>query len=405
MNGEQVVPPELDPTGPGEYIFTGPDRQAFELIPASELTKEPTSIHWLLKGIIEENSLNLIFGEPAAGKSLFVLDWAFCITAGIEWNGSKTKQAEVIILAGEGFSGMKRRLAALEQKYQIDAPSSLLISRNSAQLLDEANAEDVAQSIQDICSKPGLIVIDTLHRNMIGDENSASDIGTLLQNIDRYFKPTGAAILIVHHSGHVQRDRSRGSSSIRGAMDAEFSVNKNGNIVTLSCHKAKDFDPPKPQEFKLVNTQINGWIDEDGQPQTSVILEHIGESSKQYNKPQALTGRNQAILNALYRALEQDGIQPSPDIKNRFAGFEYGKRVVHIDHWRKEAYRVIAVDSTSKNETEAKRKAFERAQDTLLKNHIQIFDAYCWIINDYNPDISGQDPDKLKTGVKNEVTL
>jgi RecA-family ATPase len=92
-------------------------KSLFPLVSASTMTDKPVQIEWLVENFLEQGSLNLLFGEPASGKSLFALDWAFCMTAGMDWHGYQTKQIDVVIIAGEGFAGMKRRLKALEGKY------------------------------------------------------------------------------------------------------------------------------------------------------------------------------------------------------------------------------------------------------------------------------------------------
>ncbi len=167
----------------------------FPFISAREMTLKPIRINWLLDGFIERESLNLLFGEPGAGKSLFALDWAFCIAAGIDWHGYSTKQADVVIVAGEGYAGLSRRVKALEQKYNRLAPDSLYISKRPAQLMDKDNVQWVADTIKAMCSNPGLIIIDTLHRNIEGDENSSQDIAKFISNLDNYLKPLGAAVL------------------------------------------------------------------------------------------------------------------------------------------------------------------------------------------------------------------
>jgi RecA-family ATPase len=45
---------------------------------------------------------------------------------------------------------------------------------------------------------------------MDGDESSSKDIGKFIKNLDLHIKSLGAAILIVHHSGHGDKERSRG---------------------------------------------------------------------------------------------------------------------------------------------------------------------------------------------------
>ena len=169
------------------------------------------------------------------------MEWAFCIALVLEWRGFPTKKADVVIVAGEGFSGYARRLKALEIKYRVKASANLFVSKRPAQLLGRGSARLVAGSVKAACPNPGLVVIDTMHRNADIDENSSQDIGKFINNLDEFLKPLGAAVLIVHHSGHNDKGRSRGSCAIRGALDAEFSVTKNEDFITLSCLKSKDF--------------------------------------------------------------------------------------------------------------------------------------------------------------------
>lgn len=350
---------------------------AFPLIPASELTVKPVRINWLVEGIIERDSLNLLFGEPGAGKSLFALDWAFCMAAGIDWHGYRIQQTDVVIVAGEGFAGLARRLKALEVKYNRKTPERLFISQRPAQLLDEKNAQWVADSIKALCPNPGLVIIDTLHRNMEGDENSSQDIAKFVNNLDNYLKPLGAAVLVVHHSGHGQKDRSRGSSSIRAAMDGEFSATKGEAGIVLSCHKAKDFEAFKPLQFSLKPTDLD-WLDDDDEPMTSVYLEHQGEA-KPATKKRKLSARDDAIITALTEAIDQHGIAPSAEIKDKFSGFSGNDRkIVNIEHWREKAYKAIVVDA---NTDDARRMAFKRCRDKLLDQGLTVeYDNFAWRI-------------------------
>ncbi len=373
-------PPELRPQAVNlpEFKFTS----------ASDLTAQPTPTDWLLENFVEKGSLNLLFGEPGACKTLFALEWAFCMAAGLSWNDCRTKQTDVVIIVGEGYRGTGRRFKALEAKYGIKAPARLFISQRPAQLSDEVNTQWVAKSIEALCPNVGLVIIDTLHRNMTGDENSSQDIGQFINNIDTFIRPLGAAVLVVHHSGHGVKDRSRGSSSIRAAMDGEFSCVKSNDLITLSCCKAKDFEAVAPLQFSIKKTALDGWLDSDGEQINSVYLEYEGtgstDGSKNKSRPR-LSGRNDAILTALGRAIDRYGIEPSTDITDRFGGFGMteGRKVVHLDDWRKEAYPVIDVEPSDRDrEADRKRTAFNRAKETLRKNHIQTMNDYWWKILD-----------------------
>lgn len=355
------------------------EKISFPLVSASTMTDKPVQIEWLVENIIEQSSLNLLFGEPASGKSLFALDWAFCMTAGKDWHGYRTKQTDVVIIAGEGFAGMQRRLRALEIKYQIKAPAALFISKQPAQLMDENNAQLVANSIKVMCASPGLVIIDTLHRNMDADENSSKEFGKFINNLDTYMKPLGVAILIVHHSGHGNTNRSRGSSAIRAAMDGEFSVQKNkDNIITLTCHKAKDFEPLAPLCFVLKPTELE-WLNSDGEPMTSVYLDYKSEAITKTNKSR-LSDRDEVILASLATAIAEHGAEPAAEIKAEYKCFDSptGKlqKVVNIEHWKEKAYQALEAETDTEN---ARRMAFNRCRKKLLSQGIIVeYENYVW---------------------------
>ena len=86
--------------------------------------------------------------------------------------------------------------------------------------MDPVSAARVAQAVEALAADhgtPKLIIVDTLARNLgNGDENSNADIGMFINNIDIHLRSRfGAAVLIVHHTGHLEKDRSRGASSLR----------------------------------------------------------------------------------------------------------------------------------------------------------------------------------------------
>lgn len=363
---------------PETIAVTIPEKpRQFQLIPASELTKQPIPIRWLIRHYIPKSSVIEVFGAPGSGKSFVALDMAFCVSNGLDWHTQSTQPGTVIYLAGEGFAGIGQRLRALEIKHGIKA-NNLIISQQPASLTDEQNAAWVADAIHQ--HNPELIVIDTLSRNFgPGDENSSRDMNAFIFNLDLHIRGE-AAVLIIHHSGHAEKSRARGSSVLFGAVDMEYSLSKSENKLVLANTKSKDFEPPRPLSFKLRQQELD-WIDDQGEQVKSAILEPTEWHPSKDSKPR-LSARNQAILTALERAICLHGIKPEKAITERFAGFGFGsgRHVVHVDHWRKEAYPVIDVDSTDSIGADAKRKAFNRARDTLRKNHVQTMNGFWWVI-------------------------
>lgn len=359
----------------------GQAKPPFPFSRANELTANMVKITWLLFNFIEAGSLNLLFGEPCAGKSLFALEWAFCIAAGLTWCGLRTVQTDVVIIAGEGHAGLCRRLKALELKYGVKAPARLFISQRPANLSNAIEVQWIADTVKNLCENPGLIIVDTLHRNMDGDENNSQDISRFIANLDGFVKPLGAAVLVVHHSGHGQKDRSRGSSSIRAAMDGEFSATKDGGAITLKCHKAKDFEALKPMQFSLKQVELD-WFNEDGEPLTSVYLEHGGEALPTA-KRRKLTPREDAILTSLGEALAAYGVEPTAEIKAKFGVLDslldQTQKIVSTEHWRELAYQEALSDCKT---DDARRVAFKRSQEKLINQAgVVVYDNYAWFSN------------------------
>ena len=340
------------------------------------ITDKPKPHDWLIKGLIERNSVGLVFGKPASGKSFLVMDWAFCVAAGIDWDGKPTKQCDVFYVAGEGFAGMARRFKALELKYD-KVVDNIFMSEMPTELMSSVAMAELANVIQGTSENPALIIFDTVHRNFGGgDENSSKDFGIVMNNVDMFLKPINATVLFVHHSGHSQTERIRGSSAIQGSLDIEYKVSKDAEgIIEVANTKAKEIMPPPPMNFKMVQQDL-GWIDEDGNSITSVILESTEATIADTPKRKPLSARNEAILNALSRVISLNGIKPNIDITERFGGFGNGARVTTQDLWREEALKVI----DAKNHG-AKKTAFSRGIDILRENHVQFFDGYYWIIS------------------------
>lgn len=358
----------------GSLPYSSHARNApFSFVPCSDLLAGPKAARWLIRGWIEAASLNMLFGDSSTGKSFVALDWCLCIATGRVWNGCTVRQGAVFYIAGEGKAGLGRRMAAWGIHHGADlADAPFFVSERAAALMNEVEAENIAQSVRDLAEmhgNPALVVVDTLHRNMgDGDENSPKDFGIFLDNIDKLIRgPLGCAVLIVHHSGHVEKSRSRGSSSIRAAMDGEFCLQFEGaheqGIRKLSTTKMKDSEPPEPLTFGAeVITLPPPWIDEETiTPLTSLVLTRT--TAKPLPRTKELARQAKIALEVL-QVLLQDAVAP--------AG---GTAAVPENTWRKECYSAGVSDGGN----EAKRAAFRRARDTLKKaSMVSCRDGVCW---------------------------
>src|SRR3954468_7600235 len=81
------------------------------LLRDDEVEKLPLP-RWLIKDIIQERALILLYGEPGCGKSFLAIDWSFCVQSGESWAGRGTTQGDVVYVAAEGAFGLGSRCRA-----------------------------------------------------------------------------------------------------------------------------------------------------------------------------------------------------------------------------------------------------------------------------------------------------
>lgn len=248
------------------------------LIPADEFSAKPAPISWLIKGWLQAESLIMVHGPSGGGKTFVVMDMALHLASGrANWCGLKVKPCPVVYLAGEGHHGLRGRVAAWKHHH---AASSLnmWLSRDGLDLNTPAGLAKTRDRIRALPDRPGLIIVDTLHRFLLGDENSTQDTRTMIDACDALQREFLASVILVHHTG-VSEDaqhRARGSSSWRGALDIEISVipGKDGGPLQLVQRKSKDAELSEPLAMRLQRTSIPGWTDDDGEPVTSAVVTH-----------------------------------------------------------------------------------------------------------------------------------
>jgi hypothetical protein len=226
----------------------------------------------LVKGLLDQGALSVLYGASNTGKTFASLDMAVSQSAGLPWAEMKTAGLPTVYIATEGGGGILKRIAALEQKYGRldDIPFRLL--RASVNLLDaKADLRPLIASL--ICLRRelgglGMIVIDTLARALgSGDENRSTDMGAFIENVDEIRKATGAHILLVHHTGKDAANGARGWSGLRGAIDTELELTE--NLITAT--KQRDLDKNLCLSFDLRSVEL--WRDEDGKHVTSALVE------------------------------------------------------------------------------------------------------------------------------------
>ena len=242
----------------------------------------------------------MVHGPSGAGKSFAVLDWCLHIASEkAEWRGNKVRNGAVVYLAGEGHHGLRARLAAWKHHNRVTS-TQMWVSRTGCDLNTQEGYTQAAQAIRMIETPPVTIVVDTLHRFMHGDENSAQDAKTMIDACAGLMREFQCTVILVHHTGVSEeaQHRARGSSAWKGALDVEISVvpaKEKGGTLEIVQRKIKEGELADPLGGVLTSVAIPGWLDEDGEQVTSAVIEPADIAPKQEKQDSKNPDRNTAF--------------------------------------------------------------------------------------------------------------
>lgn len=246
---------------------------------------------WLLEQHLPAGGLSVLYGDPGSGKSFVALAWALSIATGKNWLNWQTRAGPVIYVAAEGGRGFAVRVRALMDAHELVSPTGAYFRLQSVNLMDPNDVSDLLADVAfTVAGDPSLFVFDTMARCMIGDENSAEDIGKVIASCDRIREATNAHVLIQHHTQKAG-ELERGSSALRGAADTMFLLKQDDGILNLTCTKQKDGLAVTPQRLRL---QAAG---------DSCVVEPLETSLHS----QKLTANEQQALVALSQVAMDDG--------------------------------------------------------------------------------------------------
>jgi len=296
----------------GDFDDLGPDPDAQVAAPAKPRRFAPQTPEqfmqrpapkWLIKGVLPQASLAVVYGASGSGKSFFTFDMCAAIVRGEPWRGARVVQGRGVYVVAEGAGGFRNRLEAYCEQHDV-APAALgmgLIA-NAPNLMDKLQVNELIEDLKAF-GPISFIVMDTYARVMVGgNENDAKDVGMVLAQCAKIHRQTGAMVVLVHHSGKDDGAGARGSSALRAAADVEIQVKGDSKARSAKVTKQKDGEDGKQYGFRL-HTVVLGE-DEDGEDITSCTVEHLANG---------------------------EGLAPSVELKGDIEKAVYDMITVHLD--------------------------------------------------------------------------
>jgi hypothetical protein len=265
-----------------------PSKPRFMFLTEEEVHTRPDPT-WRIAGILPTDANAQILAEYGHYKTFIAIGIAKAIAWGIPWAGFETEQARVAYIAGEGASGLKLRLEALNRHHDRGPSPYFHLLPQSAQLVEGDDIDHLLFALDALPDMPQLVFIDTQARMTAGaNENSTQDMGKYVRNVDRIRDLTGGSTLSLHHLN--REGEYRGSSVVPGALDTWMKITRAGAGVRIDCEKQKDADAFP--SFTLIRQVVPLGRATDGKELTSLIFVPLAEAKAR----SAETGKIELVM-------------------------------------------------------------------------------------------------------------
>lgn len=261
--------------------FAPADSEAklFKLHTLEEFIQRPT-VSTYVRGLVPSKSIVVVFGPPKGGKTYSVCDLTMHAAHGLDWHGCKiARPLKVAYMVGEGASGFRVRLRAWREYHDNLATPGLFRIMDEALSLP-AQASAVIETLREF--SPDIVVTDTLNAYFGGgDENSTQDMSGFCHALRYVRDELGCSIVVIHHTGHGDSGRERGSIVLRATADVLIQVAKDetaGKLVGFQVIAARDLAPMESPIALRLSRHETEWVDDDGQPMAACIVHGADES-------------------------------------------------------------------------------------------------------------------------------
>lgn len=342
------------------------DEKSFTLYTARDFPSLP-EMDWLVEDIFPEGGFLSVYGPSGVGKSFLCLDLAAAVAEGRDWFGYQTKRKQVVIIALEGQSGLRRRVEAWQRHHGELFPIGVDFVFDEFHINDQTKSCKLGAAIQEE-DGAGLIIIDTLNRASPGtDENSSADMGEILAGAAILNKFTGAAVLLVHHPGKDVTRRLRGHSSLFAALDTVVELNQDGNVIRWTVIKSKDGENGLSHTFVLET--VDAGVSKSGKPVTSCVVREVGGHTPQRNAKSPRGANQRAILDATIELLVNQRIQSYLETPDWPDGFPPGLPATDVQEKIKDVLEEIG----SKHRFLRTQEAFKRLCEMGFLIHFEEF--------------------------------
>jgi len=233
---------------------------------------------YIVKNWLWEKNDTQIFGPTNVGKTFLALHLGVHVASGAPWFEQRTKQGGVIYLPYEGIQALPRRMAALRLKYpslpwkdmpfRICPMNAPLVTEkgDQAKLPGWVRLRAAMESHKkQYGTPPSVAIVDTYSRAIGGSASDEVLAGSFAVMAGVLRADYGTMMVRIHHPGHTNAERARGSYAIGAGLDVDLRISEG----RIEAPKQRDAEKNK-LGFKLEIVRLG--VDQDGEVITSCAV-------------------------------------------------------------------------------------------------------------------------------------
>jgi hypothetical protein len=224
----------------------------------------------LIEGLLPAVGTACIVADSNVGKTFFAIHLLDTVMRGEKFFGRNTERGGVLMVAGEGRSGLNKRLAALHEERPYPDGRGIGVSYELPEFSNEASIKVEILKLEKLilsydASNPGektrIVVLDNLIAMVGGgDINTSKDTRPLFRALDDLAEKLKICIVVIHHEN--RGGTTAGSFAIRASTDIMLHITEDKNGVrTVSGDKDRDNSKSHKMQFRLksVKVGVNKW--------------------------------------------------------------------------------------------------------------------------------------------------
>lgn len=258
-------------------------------------------------GILPRNELMLITGSKKSRKTFLAYNLGLALTLGKSFAGFEidSKYTVLMFSAEGGYYPNRDRFHKMCEGLEITEPENFHISFDSRLKIDKPkDYDDIQELILEL--EPDVVIIDPFIKFHSKDENSAQDMGYILERLRYLIEDYSISLILVHHLGKESSAGARGSSAILGEYGSCITTTKIGGEESLKHRFEFDLRHAiTPDPRNLIFNSDTHWFELDISPAETMIAKY-GPLNKQALVEKLVSEGHYQHLSGAYKMIDRE---------------------------------------------------------------------------------------------------